>query len=159
MFVPFWNTIRLSGVLIYLLKDIDLVEQVQRTFSRRISGLETFSYPDRLDILGLDPLEYRRIVNDLILTYKIVRNKIELAFDDFFEFSGAISNRGHSYKLRPKPAKSDIRLSFFSYRVINVWNKLDQIVVDSPSIKIFKKRLQQQNKADVFSFCKGRGIR
>ena len=47
----------------YLLKDIDRVEQVQRTFSRRIPGLETFSYPDRLDILGLDTLDYRRVVS------------------------------------------------------------------------------------------------
>ena len=32
---------------------------------------------------------------------------------------------------------------FFSNRVINRWNKLDQIVVDAPSINAFKKSLEK----------------
>jgi hypothetical protein len=45
---------------------IDLIENVQRNFSKRISSLSSLTYPERLALLDLEPLELRRLRYDLI---------------------------------------------------------------------------------------------
>lgn len=83
----------------HLLKDIDLVENVQRRYTKRIPGLSHLSYPQRLNILSLDSLEYRRLIFDLEMTFNIIKNNSPLKFDDFFRFAPATSTRSNS--LRP----------------------------------------------------------
>ena len=51
---------------------IDMVEKGQRRFTKRLSGLRHFSYPDRLQMLDLQSLERRRLSHNLILAYKIL---------------------------------------------------------------------------------------
>ena len=48
--------------------------------------------------------------------------------------------RGHSCKL-VKTRCRDITKYFFSNKVINRWNSLDQRTVDASSINVFKSRL------------------
>ncbi len=45
----------------YLLKDIGILEKVQRKFTKRIPGMRNMSYDDRLTSLSLDTLELRRL--------------------------------------------------------------------------------------------------
>ena len=52
--------------------DIDLIEKVQRRFTKRLYDLKSLSYADQLTKLGLCSLELRRLQLDLILCYKIV---------------------------------------------------------------------------------------
>jgi hypothetical protein len=67
-----------------LLCDIDLIENVQRKFTKRIRGMERgVSYMDRLQICGLELLELRRLKKDLIMIFKIIHNVIDLNFNDF----------------------------------------------------------------------------
>ena len=49
--------------------------------------------------------------------------------------------RGHSCKLVKTRCTKDITKYFFSNKVINRWNSLDQCTVDAPSINAFKSRL------------------
>ena len=49
--------------------------------------------------------------------------------------------RGHSCKLVKTRCTRDITKYFFSNRVINRWNSLDQRTVDASSINVFKSRL------------------
>ena len=49
---------------------IDKIESMQRFFTRRIRGLEKFSYSERLNILGLETFNRRRVIFDFILCYK-----------------------------------------------------------------------------------------
>ena len=44
-------------------------------------------------------------------------------------------------KLVKATCSSDIRKYFFTSRVIDVWNYLNDDIVKSPSISVFKKRL------------------
>jgi len=53
------------------------------------------------------------------------------------------ATRGHSCKLKKVRCTRDIVKYFFSSRVINRWNELDQSAVDAPSINAFKKSLEK----------------
>ena len=55
----------------YLRKHVNIVESVQRHFTKCIIGTKYLSYKERLKFLGLPSLEFRRFRGDLIETYKI----------------------------------------------------------------------------------------
>ena len=55
-----------------LKKHISLIEDVQRKFTRRINGMSGLEYENRLRILKLPSLEFRRKRGDMIETYKIL---------------------------------------------------------------------------------------
>eukprot|EP00061_Rhincodon_typus_P012255 g37878.t1 len=52
--------------------DVNDLERVQKRFTKMLPGMGDFSYEERLDRLGLSPLERRRLRGDLIEVYKIV---------------------------------------------------------------------------------------
>ena len=68
----------------YKIGDIQKIENVQRSFTRRINGMSTYSYWDRLRVLGMMSLQRRRERYILIHTWKIlnklVPNDVKLKF-------------------------------------------------------------------------------
>jgi hypothetical protein len=64
-----YNSIVWNPIHIYL---TDLVESVQRKFTKRIILLSGISYADRLARLGLESLELRRLHFDLINYFKVL---------------------------------------------------------------------------------------
>jgi hypothetical protein len=62
----------------YLIKDIKLIEAVQKRFTKRLPNLNRVTYEERLKILGLQSLELRRLQNDLIIVYKIHFDKMDV---------------------------------------------------------------------------------
>jgi len=63
---------------------IDKIDSVQRFFTRKLHGLRNLSYLDRLHILGLETLEHRRLIHDLILCYKYLHGLIDTDNRNFF---------------------------------------------------------------------------
>ena len=57
---------------------IDKIESVQRVFTRKLHDLSNLSYLDRLHVLGLETLEHRRLIHDLILCYKYLHGLIDI---------------------------------------------------------------------------------
>jgi ribonuclease P/MRP protein subunit RPP40 len=53
---------------------IDIIENVQRNFTKRIHSLSCLSYFERLAALNLEPLELRRLRFDLTYYYKVLQN-------------------------------------------------------------------------------------
>ena len=70
------------------------------------------------------------------------RGYSSVALQELFEIdTNSKRTRGHSCKLKKVRCTRDIARYFFSNRVINRWNALDQSAVDAPSINAFKQTL------------------
>jgi hypothetical protein len=131
------------------LGDIKLIERVLRVFTKRILPYDQYNgnYAGRLAVLNIPPLEMRRWCFDLIIVYKIVNKRIDLKFEDFFQFApNQLRSRGsHCLKLLHRSDSGNLyrnyRRNFFSNRIPPVWNALPEQVVTAPLEKVFKKRL------------------
>ena len=82
--------------------------------------------------------------HDLIETFKIVTGRERVKMEDFFECSRSNYNlRGHQFKMTVQRSRTNTRSrsSFFSQRVVNIWNGLPRSVVSASSVNNFKNRL------------------
>jgi len=69
---------------------------------------------------------------------------------DFFELHCASQTRGHPLKLYKERSYSSVRASYFSVRVINVWNSLPADRVDFSSFAAFKQTIGQIDFSQFF---------
>ena len=129
-------------------KDIEKIESVQRSFTRKAfqkCGLSFTSYSDRLQKINLHSLELRRIFKDLIFLYRIVYGLSDLKFSDYFSQSNPGYNlRRSSIQLKPKNSfvlNSQQYCNSYFVRVIKYWNCLPDDIVKAPNIHIFKNKL------------------
>ena len=129
---------------------------MQRYFTRRLQGLKSFSYTDRLFLLDLESLELRRLKADLIMYYKILHNLVDISVNDFFEIRDNSHNtRGHSLTLRYRNINNNLIKNSFVNRHINCWNCLPNCTVHANSIGAFKREL---DKIDFKKFLRGRAL-
>ena len=142
----------------YLLENIDIIEDIQRKYSKRYPGMWDVSYPERLKILSMDSLEIRRIRNDLYEAFKILNGLSPLDKSEFFEKS----NSNTSSNLAKIRSNCIERLHFFSNRVVTVYNSLPDSVVGVDSLKKFKSALSEYEKKfesnPLELFLKGRSL-
>ena len=124
----------------YSVQSITQIENVQRAFTKRLPVLSGVSYAERLNILGLQTLEHRRLLADLLMCYKIIHGHIAQNFDDFFSFSSN-PTRGHPFKLTIPVVKCNRSKYAFASRVVPVWNHLPASVVQCKTVTAFKRCL------------------
>ena len=140
----------------YLVKDITLIESVQRFFTKRIfcrSRIPFESYQDRLYKLNIRSLEYRRMETDLTLTFKILNNLIDLPINKFFTLNSKPYNtRSHKKCLTLKKVDTEFQKNFFSYRVIPVWNKLPSIIAEANTLIQFRSKLKKFDLTTIAKF-------
>ena len=143
----------------HYIKDVNALESVQRLYLKSVCrrcNLKYSTYADRLNALGLKTLEYRRWYFDIVFVYKLINNLVDLDKNDFFSFETFSYNlRRHNLYLKKPNYKLDVLKYFFANRVINPWNNLPSNIVNSPSLDIFRKRLNNFNLQTVQSmtFC------
>ena len=118
-------------------KDILRIEGVQRKFTKRVPGLSELTYYSRLKTLSLESLELRRVRADLILVYKIVFGLLSVTREDFFIPRAQSHLRGHPYTLNKQRCSSSAMRTFFSSRVINMWNNLPTSSTNFSSLSSF----------------------
>ena len=90
--------------------------------------------------LEVQNLELRRLHLDLIWCYKIVFQCVNVNMSDSFELNSYTRTRGHQYKLYKPSCSHNSRATFFSQRVLNVWNALPDSV-DFASSNKFKQSI------------------
>ena len=127
---------------------IDKIEHVQRYFTKRIPGMWNISYNNRLILLGLKSLEFRRVVCDLTMCYKILNGYIDTSLRNLFTVKTYQRTRGHDLRLNFRLCSRDISKYMFTNRSIKLWNSLPSHVVHAASVNSFKKNLYTLNGSD-----------
>ncbi len=124
---------------------------------------QKLSYKERLEKLGLESLQLRRLHTDLVFVYKLLYGHLDVDPNNLFRFHPqAYANfQGQGIantvlRLQLPKTKKLCRSNFFSVRSISPWNKLPTEVKLSQSVKEFKARLRGSaadlNKVDLSSF-------
>ena len=128
----------------WMKKDIELVESVQRRFTRMITGMQDLSYEERLARLRLRSLEARRRRGDAIQTLKILKRIDHVDPENFFEVDTQGRSRGHQLKLRKQYCRLDVRKHFYTQRCIDTWNKLPPSAIEAATVLQFKKNITKE---------------
>jgi len=81
------------------MKNILLIESVQRKYTKRIVGMSGLNYYSRLRMLGLENLELRRLRTDVLLVYRILFGRVRLNSNEFFtlkiNYNCAVTNASY----------------------------------------------------------------
>ncbi|GAB0204909.1 hypothetical protein GRJ2_002956500 [Grus japonensis] len=119
-------------------KDRELLERVQWRATQMIRGLEHLSYEERLREVDQFSPDERRLRGDLINTYKHLKGGCQDHGPDSFQWCPAT---GQGYKLEHRKFHLNMRKNFFT--VTKHWARLHREVVESPSLEMFKTRLDE----------------
>ena len=123
----------------FKLRDMKLIEGVQRRATRLSRDIRNEPYNIRLTTLGLPTLQFRRERADMLQVFKILNGYEDIDSSRLFTLSST-GLRGHSLKLFKERSRLLLRKQTFTQRVVDSWNNLPENVVNTPSINAFKNR-------------------
>ena len=128
----------------HLQRDINEIEKVQRRATKLISSIKNHTYSQRLAILKLDSLTFRRRRNDMIQIFRILKGFDKIDINTFFKMSVEGTTRGHRFKISKIRANTNFKMHSFSYRTVNDWNSLSKETVQCETINSFKSALLRE---------------
>ena len=119
-------------------EDQQRVERVQRRATKLIPAIRDLPYTERLRILGLPSLYYRRRRGDMIMVYQLLHEGVDVDPENFFTSTAVGPTRGHPWKLMKPRAETRTRRLAFGVRTINDWNALPTSVVAASTLQLFQ---------------------
>jgi len=130
------------------------IEKIQKRATKLVQGCKGKNYKERLQLLNLPTLKFRRLRGDMIEVYRILHNLYDDSVVPYLTRNLDTRTRGNSFKLKVDRCKYDLRKFSFCNRVTSVWNSLPDFVVCSGSLNCFKNNLDKFwiNEDCVFNF-------
>jgi hypothetical protein len=122
---------------------IDVIENVQRNFSKRIQSTLSLSYLKRLAVLDLEPLELRSLRFDLIYYFKVLNHLTPFDPKDIFTiYMPDASLRSNSLYLQKPTKASNKLLHTLFYRNVDAWKALLVVLQTVSSLFMFMRGLR-----------------
>jgi hypothetical protein len=110
--------------------------------------MNTIEYSERLKILKLPTLSFRRFRGDMIEMYKHFQKYDRTIISESFQPKDRPS-RKHKFQLHVRKVNGGARgvhQNSFYHRAAREWNDLPSNVVDAPSVNAFKNRFDEAFK-------------
>ena len=130
------------------LKDIDMLEQTQRTFTRQINGMENSDYAHRLKILKTYSIQRRQERYKVLYLYKIKEGFVPNISKEYgLEFTHHVRHGCRcvlpKYPLRGKSVRA--RDDSFALTACDLWNSLPSCIRDisGKDVAYFKRKLDK----------------
>jgi Reverse transcriptase (RNA-dependent DNA polymerase) len=127
------------------------LEKVQRRFTKRLPGMRTLGYDERLEALHLESLEERRLRAELLMVFSILHNRVALDSDSIGITLSDTSTRSQGANLVVRRAVNGSVSKFFPFRVSKTWNSLPASLKHATSYTAFKTQLF---KCSLTSLCR-----
>ena len=126
----------------YLIKHINLVEKVQRSFTRFISGMKGLSYPERLTVLKLYSLQHRSERYIIIYVWKILKGLVPNLFPPICTKESDCRGRTCITSHKNVGRLETLEYNSFRWRAICLFNQLPLFLrnVTVCSVHSFKKK-------------------
>ena len=141
---PVWNTGYIG--------DLDLLESVQRRFTRQVDGFSNLPYSERLQRLNLFSIKGRLIRTDIIKMWKIFHNQTSISPNQLFTLASSSNLRGHQFKIWVRRYNTEVRRRIFSNRCVSLWNNLSPHTVQLSSLDSFKQVIGVELNPLFFSY-------
>ena len=124
-------------------KHVNMLEKVQRKATRLLSGMKLKTYEERLRVLRLPSLVYRRFRGDAIEIYKYTHGLYGTTLRIPIENRPVVKTRGHPLRMMKERVRLDQRANYLFNRMNEAWNRLPEEVVMAPSVNAFKGRFDR----------------
>ena len=119
------------------------LERTQRRATKLVRNIKYKSYEERLSTLNLISTLDRRDRGDMIMTYNIINDRVEMDAR-FMKMNTESRTRGHTMKLKISRSKIEIRRNVFTNRIKKRWIGLSKEIKNSKTIHTFKKAYDQE---------------
>ena len=130
----------------YYKKDKKRIEDIQRHYTKRIHGMAKKSYSERMQILKLPSLEFRRLRGDLIEVFKIIHEIYDPATtSSLLTINPNIkcTRKSNNLNLQKNGTNRNKNKMFFTNRINNTWNNLPNDVVNADDVNDFKNKFDK----------------
>ena len=140
-----WNPI--------LRKDANLIEQVQKRFTKNIRGMQDddgndLSYAERLQKLNILLLARRQQYADMAFASKALHGLVDRFAVSFKLEQKTSCTRGDGIKLNQRRATTHASSHLFAVHAPSAWNKLSLDITDYKSFKKFERLLLKYLSAE-----------